>query len=108
MILQDIVHSIKFVSNDKQIEIRHLEEGLQPIFKEKRREYLFFYQRCKRNFTEMAMKPGDKHWKSTQYIKRDLCHLEYIYKEITYMAEILKIFKFIFFLWKNDSPFRNF
>lgn len=32
--------SLKFVSNDTEIEIRHLEEGLQPVFKENPREYL--------------------------------------------------------------------
>ena len=56
----------------------------------------------------MAMKAGDKHWRNTQQIKMEFWHLEYIYKEITYMAaEMLKIFKFIFFLVENAISLRN-
>lgn len=39
------------------------------------------YQGFKENFTKMSMEPGDKHCKTTQQIKMQPWHLEYIHKK---------------------------
>lgn len=65
------------------------------------------YQGFKENFTKMSMEPGDKHCKTTQQIKMQPWHLEYIHKKkkcvharvcVFVADDISKIFKLFFIL----------
>lgn len=99
--------SLTFVSNGAWVEIRHLEDGLQPVFKENTRECLFV-SRLRRKLHQDGHEGGDRHWKNTQQIKTEFWHWDYISKESR--TEQLRCHRFLssfFFWWQNGITLGN-